>query len=846
MARIKIDYGIDLGTTNSAIARVRSGNIIIVKSDTQKDTTPSCVHFTKKQTLIVGDAGYNRYGDEYLTYLKDITHTDGSEGKFNSFIEFKRTMGTDKLYQCSHMDKGYSSEELSSEILKTLKTYIRDDDVQSAIITVPAQFRQNQLDATQRAADLAGFKYCELLQEPIAASLAYGVDTQHTNGYWLVFDFGGGTFDAAIMKVVEGIMKVVDTDGDNHLGGKNLDYAIVDSILIPYLRENYKIDKILSNQFSKAIVRDALKFIAEEAKISLSINHSFDVFTYKPLGPDDEGEDMELDLTITLQDYERVAKPSFQRSLDIVNRLLERNNLTGNDLETVVLVGGPTFSQTLRKILVEQLTSKIDTTIDPMTAVAKGAALFASTRDIPQVLRKQDRTKVQLALKYPETTVELEENVGFRIQRDQTDGTIPARVFAEIGRDDKGWSSGRIEMHDDVEITVVQLDAAKANGFSIALFDEQGNGLPVEPSEFTIIQGLKVANATLPYSLCIDAFDTQIERQVLQPLRGLEKNQTLPARGKNLFKNQKEMRPGKKEDVIKIPIYEGEPFTRAILNELAGMVILTGEDIPSYLPANSDIEITIEIDSSRRIKLSADFRDIDETVEFPLPDIRQREYDIDLLESEITHAMQTLAAMKEEVPSFNQSNVKKLQSDLDELEDLLEKGSPDYNTKTQVMERLREILKSVDKLQEASLWPKVESDLSENLRRLVAADQKYGEEGSNYLVEQLRERAGTVMKEKSAKVARDLIREIKSLEFKLVSQDIGLWISFIRGFDQEFDTHAWRNRTAAHDLIMEANDIIATSPSKTRLRTIVRQLFALLPERDRPILSARDEQVLRK
>jgi len=102
------------------------------------------------------------------------------------------------------------------------------------------------------------------------------------------------------------------------------------------------------------------------------------------------------------------------------------------------------------------------------------------------------------------------------------------------------------------------------------------------------------------------------------------------------------------------------------------------------------------------------------------------------------------------------------------------------------------------------------------------------------------------MNEQNTKVARDLLKEIKSLEFKLVSQDIGLWISFIKGFDEEFDTHAWRNRTAAHDLIQEANDIISTNPSKTRLRTIVRQLFALLPERDRPIISARDEQVLRK
>ncbi|MAT40558.1 MAG: hypothetical protein CL946_13255 [Ectothiorhodospiraceae bacterium] len=846
MARLKIDYGIDLGTTNSAIARVRNGKIVIVKSDTQKDTTPSCVHFSRKKTLIVGDAAYNRYGDEYLTSLKEMTKEGQSIEEFNTFIEFKRTMGTDKAYKCLHMERAYSSEELSSEILKTLKTYVRDDEVDSAIITVPAKFRQNQLDATQRAADLAGFKYCELLQEPIAASLAYGVDSKKMTGYWLVFDFGGGTFDAAIMKVVEGIMKVVDTDGDNHLGGKNIDYAIVDSILIPYLKENYTIDKILSNDFSKAILRDALKFIAEEAKVALSINHSFDVFTYKPLGVDDEGEDMELDLSISLQDFERIAKPSFQRSIDITKTLLERNNITGDNLETVILVGGPTFSQTMRKMLVEQVTPNIDTSIDPMTAVAKGAALFASTRDMPNQLVRRDRTKIQLALKYPETTVELEENLGFRIDRNGSDGTIPDSLIAEITRDDRAWSSGRIEMQDDVHLTTVQLNQGAANSFTIALYDQLGNSFPCEPSNFTIIQGLKVANATLPYSLCIDAFDTQIERQVLQPLRGLEKNQTLPARGKNVFKNQKEVRPGMKEDVLKIPIYEGEPYTRAILNELAGMVVITGEDLPQYLPPDSDIEITIDVDSSRRIKLSADFRDIDETIEVPLPEIKQKEYDATLLESEINHGLQTLATLKDEVPAEEKIKIDKLLRELDELLDLLEKGATDYNTKTQVMERLREVLKQVDRVHEESSWPRIEKELHDGVRRLQAAQQKYGDERSQILLQQIQHRSNTVLREMNIKVAKELIKEIKSTEFNLVSQDITLWIGFIRGFDQEFDTHAWRNRTVAHDLIMEANDIIATNPSKTRLKTIVRQLFALLPERDRPIMAGHDDEVLRR
>src|SRR5690606_940787 len=161
----------------------------------------------------------------------------GTNVSSNFFIEFKRTMGTDKKYFSSHMDRNFTSEELSAEVLKKLKSFITDEDLQSIVITVPAKFTINQKDATTRAAKLAGFKHVDLLHEPIAASMAYGLESKAKNGFWVVFDFGGGTFDVALIKVEDGIMQVVDTEGDNYLGGKNLDYVIVNEIIIPYLKE---------------------------------------------------------------------------------------------------------------------------------------------------------------------------------------------------------------------------------------------------------------------------------------------------------------------------------------------------------------------------------------------------------------------------------------------------------------------------------------------------------------------------------------------------------------------------------------------------------------------------------
>jgi molecular chaperone DnaK len=181
-------------------------------------------------------------------------------------------MGTDITYPSSFLNKEFTSEELSAEILLKLKSFVKDENVNSIVITVPARFKVPQNEATIKAGKLAGFEVVELLQEPIAASIAYGLDAKNKDGIWLVFDFGGGTFDVALVKVVQGVMTVIDTAGDNNLGGKDLDLAMVDKLIIPYLDENYSIKSFLKDPLKKEILRNAMKGYAEDAKVQLSDN----------------------------------------------------------------------------------------------------------------------------------------------------------------------------------------------------------------------------------------------------------------------------------------------------------------------------------------------------------------------------------------------------------------------------------------------------------------------------------------------------------------------------------------------------------------------------------------------
>lgn len=846
MARTKIDYGIDLGTTNSAIVRMESGEPKIKKTDTLKDTMPSCVYFNKKKSISVGDSAYNSFKRDKLGAMRSF-----KAGSSNAFIEFKRTMGTDKRYPSSFMEKEYTSEQLSSEILKTLKSFITDDVISSAIITVPAKFNTTQIDATQKAAELAGFSHVELLQEPIAASMAYGLDAGKTDGFWLVFDFGGGTFDSALIKVEEGIMKVVDTEGDNHLGGKDIDYAVVDSVIIPYLKKEYSIDSILEDEVKKNILRDAMKFFGEQAKIQLSFNETYDVLTDigEVPGTDDEGEEFELDFTITREDFKSAVEPIYQQAIDTCNELIKRNNLKGSDLATILLVGGPTYSPLLRSMLKDQVSKNVNTDIDPMTAVASGAALYASTKEIPSKFQNRDLAKIQLDLKYEATTVELEEFVTIRVLRESTTGEIPETLLIELVRSDKGWSSGKVEIEGDAELIEVILESDKANNFDVVAYDSQGTVYECEPKEITIIQGSKIGSATLPMNIGIELKDNITGLIRFKTINGLEKNTSLPAIGKTSgLKTQKQIRPGNKEDFIKIPLYEGETGadgTKAINNEHIKDVIISGEDLPKLLPAGSDVELTINIDSSRRNKFEVYFPFLDETIELDVETTTKTSISAKKLESEISKALNSLSILKE---SYNASNdeISVLESELSNLQTLLENGREDDDNRNKILDKLRKILKKIDSIEEASEWPNIEEELTDLMTRLEEINIQYGDEKTAQIISKFKQQVSNVSYDKNIQLAKQLIENIRTLNFALVDKGAGvaLDIGIIKGFDDEFNTCEWLDANKARGLINQAKQIIASNPTKASLRPIVIALYDLLPDMDRPIVEGDDDTVL--
>jgi molecular chaperone DnaK len=831
MARTKIDYGIDLGTTNSAISRMENGDATIKKTDTLKDTMPSSVYINKKKAIQVGDSAYNALKRDKLKAMKTWNDSDS-----NSYIEFKRTMGSDKAYSSSNLGKDLTSEELSAEVLKTLKSFVKDENVNSIVITVPAAFKNNQKEATREAAKLAGFNHIELLQEPVAASMAYGLDSDKKDGFWLVFDFGGGTFDAALLKVEEGIMKVIDTEGDNYLGGKNLDFAIVDEIILPYIEENFVIDSVLADDTKKQILRNAMKFFAEETKVALSFNDTHNILSdLGDLGEDDDGEEIELDITVTQADITKALSPVFQKAIDVSKKLLERNNLKGSSLDSLILVGGPTFSPVLRKMLEGQI-CKPDTSADPMTVVSKGAALYASTVDVSEEVREQtrDKTKIQLEIANESSTVETEEFVPIKILADKTEGEIPEKVFAEVTRGDKAWSSGKIEINTIGEVVEIQLNEGKTNIFEVVLFDDKGNILESEPSTFSVIQGSKIGSATLPYNVGIELKDRTTGKVRFKTIKGLEKNQSIPAIGtKNGLKTQKQIRPGMDSDFIKIPVYEGEHAsegTRAIYNEHVTDIRISGADLPSLLPENSDVDLTVNIDRSEKITVTAYFPYLDYSTEIEV-DSTKTSIETSWLANEIRKAKGSIAELKQDGNS-DDAKLQKIETELEQLEKSFENNKNDVDGKQEVLTNLRKSLKTIDELNETTEWPKLEETLKEEFYRLEKANTDLGNDKTTQVVNQFRSQLEEVIKAKDVKLGNVLLDEIEGFFIQLTF--IYQLIGFIRGHNDNFGSYNWKDSSRARTLLNKGLQIIGENPDVDELHPVVISLIDLLPNDERP------------
>ena len=360
--------GIDLGTTNSLVAYMNDGTALAVKdTDGKSALVPSVVHFLPEGDVLVGDAAREKLISDPRNTIYSVKRLMGKS--YRDVQGFEQYFGyqiidedTESLVKIRVKDRFYTPIELSAEILKSLKNRIEgvlDQPVSKAVITVPAYFNDAQRQATRDAGKLAGLDVLRIVNEPTAASLAYGIGLHpDDNQIIAVYDLGGGTFDISILRIEQGVFEVLSTNGDTFLGGDDFDRAIMD-----FWSE--KDTDLQSRLATDNGLRQELRLLAEAAKKQLSVSGQF------------EGRVGERLLELSVQEFETLIQPLVARTIDACRNALRDAGLQVSDIQHVIMVGGSTRTPLVKRTVAAFFGREVNDSLNPDEVVALGAAIQA-------------------------------------------------------------------------------------------------------------------------------------------------------------------------------------------------------------------------------------------------------------------------------------------------------------------------------------------------------------------------------------------------------------------------------------------------------------------------------------
>lgn len=679
-----INFGIDLGTTNSGIGQYKNGKATLLKNPVGfRETMPSVVAF-KGERIIVGDKA-----NEQLLSNPDRV-----------FSSFKRRMGTAETFPIADTDKETYPVELSSMVLKELLNFSVGEKPQTAVITIPASFDTIQSNATKEAGFRSGLREVVLLQEPIAACLAYSNEndldiTEEKN--WLVYDFGGGTFDAAIVRINERELKVLDNKGNNFLGGVDLDLKILSDLVIPKLTEKTDLENIwnrINDKNDKAYQKlgKYLLYKAEEIKKELSLKEE----AWMELDFEEFG--LNLELKLLRSEFNALIAPVFDESFDLLQALVIENQMQFSDFERIILVGGTTYVPYIREALKERTGLIIDTSIDPTTAVILGATYYAGNK--MSRLDEKTETEAQAAnatsgpniiISSESQTQDLEELIAFKTE-------TPMSGYYRIKRNDGGFDSGEVAFKNQASEFVTLLPK-QINYFTLTVFDENRNAFFTKDNIMISHGFYNVDGQPLPNDICIelDADDETYLEQIFK------KNAILPLK-KMVYKTFSKSIAKGSDDKIIINIVEGRVGTMPGANLNIGYIEIKGEDLKDDLIRGTDIELSFKITESRDLTVEVYIPSADHEIIETFNPKYQGDLDNGKLLNEINQGLEVVREqirIQEAEEDFTLlSKLAKLKEELEDVKGSVMLAVDEILTvnKFQILEKKRRLLYEVDRL----------------------------------------------------------------------------------------------------------------------------------------------------
>lgn len=637
--------GIDLGTTNSAICSYDGEAVRLFKSPDQNDVTPSAIFIDRRGNKYLGKRAYD----------------SAAKNPDNAATKFKRMMGTSTPVKLSAVNITMTPEECSAEILKLCFGYlpeeIRNGGAAGTVITVPAAFNQMQKDATLAAAEMAGLGSVALMQEPVAAVMCV-MKQRKGDGIFLVFDLGGGTLDIAIAESISGRVSLLAHGGVAMCGGTDFDRSILDNVVKPWLFDNFDLPEDLTTSTKyKSLLRMCL-WSAEKAKIELSAKEeSVICLTESDLGVSDEsGAEIYVDIPFTRKQLDALIAPKVDEAIRSARDTLEKAGLSAHDVERMVFVGGPTQYKPLRDKVAFELGIAPSTDVNPMTAVAEGAAVFAESIDWKSQSRGRKSSRgalstggvLDLAFNYIARTPDSRAKVVVKVS-----GTAAAGAEFQIDSLDTGWSSGRLALKDGAAVDLT-LSKPGDNTFKVFVFDPKGGPVALKEDKIVIARTAASIDAIpASHSIGIEAREKLGGRLVLDYL--VREGDQLPKKGKKTFKAEESLRAGSTGS-IKFKLWEGEIADPVNDNRFIGMFEIKASDFDDgVISAGAELVLEYEILDSGNIMMEVSVPSIGGSFHSGRNFYSRQDGQIDysqaskLVEEQSEHAKQRLEEMESKI-----------------------------------------------------------------------------------------------------------------------------------------------------------------------------------------------------
>lgn len=585
--------GIDLGTSNSSIASYKDGQVEVALTPEGEGVLPSVIYVGSGANRLFGQRAYEQMALEPQ----------------NVAAGFKRLMGTSTPIQLA-CGVNMTPEDASSEIIRQLISQLKEpvDSITGCVLTIPAAFNQMQSEATLRAAHAAGLERVALLQEPIAASMA-AIARQSASGLFLVYDLGGGTFDVALVQSVGGNLNVLDNLGINMLGGRDFDHSIFANHVVPFLKEQYKLP---FDFFQNQTILRVIQMAVEKGKIELSskdetvITVAAEIIGCKDLN----NQEVIVEVPLSRLQLRALIEKDVHETIALCQRILSKNGYTSADISRIVFIGGPSKTPWLQELVAQTLQIEADFSIDPMTAVAQGAAIYAESRnwgDAADTSRKSTRSSItagSLNLRYDYPT---------RVTRDNA--RIKAKVEGELtqGLDIQidsllGWTSGKVKLELETELRVPVPEQGE-NKYRISVFDRTGQLISDALTTLTITRvyaSVSGIPATHTIAAKIVSEVAGAMENALDPV--IEKGTLLPAKGVKQFRAARAIHAGE-DEYIDLELYQQEhpddkpqdclavgAFRIKGGDLLPGMVVRKGDEIICQWSMNDSGILKVAID----------------------------------------------------------------------------------------------------------------------------------------------------------------------------------------------------------------------------------------------------------